>query len=328
VLALRDIGGGLSASDYASAADAMEQISRGADRIRIASARVQYAWFQLRNSDESAIADLEASLPVVLQDDPLDVIRAEWALGWALLHAGQWGRMQSVATAAAAHAQKNGSPRIEALFKVQLAWLHVECGAYQSAQTFCRRAVELSGNPTHGVGVVMCQVIMAMAAIGLNDPVAALDYARHALNIDMPSETFWRSIAEICALQARLMKHSVPTIRESVVRLSNLAANLRENTWKAIAFAWCAQGAEVTGQEKLAHQYSDLALQLVQGAKLPLAKSRVEAVAADILDNSRAGAAGGESVQLRDKSKKSRQKLFKSLGIQDPLRNFCKLHLE
>jgi hypothetical protein len=253
------------------------------------------------------------------------MMRAEWTLGWALLHAGQWGRMQSLATAAATHAQKNGSARIEALFKVQLAWLYVECGAYQSAQTLCRRAVELSGNPTRGVGVVMRHIIMARASIGLNDPAATLEHTRRAMSINLPTETFWRTIAEICILQAHLLKHSVSAIQESAHRLVSLATNLPENTWKAIAFACCAQAAEVTGQQNLTQEYSKEALRLVQGAHLPLAKWRVEAVAAKILHASQAGAhRDTDSAQLTHRSKKSRQELFNSLGIQDPLTQFAK----
>ena len=64
--------------------------------------------------------------------------------------------MRSVATSAAAHAAKNGNSKIEALFNTLLAWLHIESGAYESAENLCRRAVELTGNPepwsrrTHG----------------------------------------------------------------------------------------------------------------------------------------------------------------------------------
>ena len=326
-LALRDIGGGgLNATEYASAIDAFAQISREGDRVRIASARVQYAWFELRGSAyDNAIADLEESLPVVLQHEPLDVIRAEWALGWALLHAGQWGRMQSVATAASTHAQKNGSVRIEALFKIQLAWLHVECGAYQLAQTLCRQALELSGNPMSGVGVAMCHVIMAMAAIGLNDGDTALECAQRGLKADAQAETFWRSLAEICILEAHLLKQTLPEIQGSSRRLLQLAMGLREQTWKAVALSSCAKAAAQTGQDRVAHQYSDMALQLVHRAKLPLAKWRVEAAAASVVADSRGHSGGGnDAAQLTDESKRSRQALFNSLGIQDTLRHFAR----
>jgi DNA-binding winged helix-turn-helix (wHTH) protein/tetratricopeptide (TPR) repeat protein len=326
-LALRDIGGGgLNATEYANAIDAFEQISREGDRVRIASARVQYAWFELRSSAyDSAITDLEESLPVVLQHEPMDVIRAEWALGWALLHVGQWGRMQSVAAAASTHAQKNGSRRIEALFKIQLAWLHVECGAYQLAQTLCRKALELSGNPVSGVGVAMCHVIMAMSAIGLNDVDAALECAERGLKADAQAETFWRFLAEICILEAHLLKHTIPEIEGSARRVLHLSRGLREQTWKAVALSSCAKAAAHTGHERLAHQYSDMALQLVHRAKLPLAKWRVESAAASVAaDSPRDAGRSNDAAQLRDESKRSRQALFNSLGLQDTLRDFAR----
>jgi hypothetical protein len=233
--------------------------------------------------------------------------------------------MQSVVTAAAAHAKKNGSRRVEALFTMQLAWLHVECGDYESARNLCQQAFEASGEPTSGVGVVLCHVIAAMAAIGLHNADMTLEFARRARSANTQTDPLGHALAEISALQAHVMKHNLTDIRHSMHRLAQLSANLREQTWKAIALAACAEAAVETGELKLARQYSAAAMQLVEGAKLPLAQWRVEAAAAEIAEKSHSTrAADMDAAQLREKSKRSRQELYNSLGVQDPLRQFAK----
>jgi hypothetical protein len=132
-------------------------------------------------------------------------------------------------------------------------------------------------------------------------------------------------MAEISALRAHVMKHNVPDIRHSAHRLLQLSANLREQTWKAIALGACAEAALHIGHQKLARQCSAAGMQLVEGTKLPLAQWRVEAVAAEVAEKSHSTrAADMNATQLREKSKRSRQELYNSLGVQDPLRQFGK----
>ena len=170
----------------------------------------------------------------------------------------------------------------------------------------------------------MGHVIMAMAAIGLNDADAALACARRAETANMPTETFLRSIAEICTLKAYLLKHHLPAIQDSCCRLSNLTASLREKTWKALAFASCAEAVAAIGRQQLARQYSDSALQLVRGTRLPLATWRVERVAASVAERWPADReACDDAARLRNASSKSRQKLFDSLDTRDPLKKLA-----
>jgi hypothetical protein len=316
-LALCDIAGSSRPDHFTLAENALKQIVDAGDPTRIASARISSAALRLAHAEyHGVIADLEESLPVALEHDSADVLRAEWWLSWALLHAGQWGRCQSVAKTAAEHADKNGNPRMEALFTTQLAWLHVESGAYDSAQSLCKRASELSGNRSRGVGSTMCTAVNAMAAIGLRDADGALLHAERTLSASPRAADFWQSLAETSALQAHIMKNDLSKAARSTDHLLALLANMPEKTWKAIGLSACAAAAAANNQREFAHQCIDSALQLVSGSDLPLAKWRVEAVAAEIL--------GGEFSQdagrFRTQSRNARMKLFDSLSTQDPLR--------
>jgi hypothetical protein len=158
VLSLRDVAGAWSADHAMMAAEALREVSRSDDPVGFASARITHAWLRLRHAEyREAIAEAEDALRIVLEHRCVDVIRAEWVLGWALFHAGEWGRMQSVVASAAAHANNNGNSRIEALFNTQLAWLHVECGEYDRARELCQSSLRDSEHLKHGVGVAMRQ---------------------------------------------------------------------------------------------------------------------------------------------------------------------------
>jgi hypothetical protein len=171
----------------------------------------------------------------------------------------------------------------------------------------------------------MCQVIMARAAMGLNDAGSALECVSRAFAANSSGEGFWRALAHIAALEAHLMSHNVPEIRDSSRRLLRLSQTLREQTWKAIALSACARAAARTGQPRLARQYSDSALELVHSGRLPLAKWRVEATAAELTGDSQSDRTADNAARhLRLMSKQSREKLFSSLATQDPLRSFAK----
>ena len=226
--------------------------------------------------------------------------------------------MRSVATSAAAHAAKNGNSKIEALFNTLLAWLHIESGAFESAEDLCRRAFELAGNPGRGVGVLMGHVMMAMAALGRSDADAALTHIGNVFEINPPATHFWRILSEICAVEAHLMKANLPDAGRSARRVLRFSANLPEKTWKAIAFSVCAKVSERNDQHERAREYVKSGLKLIDSAELPLAKWRVEAAAAEVLRSE----SEAEGRHLKDRSETSRRRLFDSLGEQDSLRRF------
>jgi hypothetical protein len=320
-LALSDIAG-TSTPNHSMATEALSKIERSEDPVRIASARISNAALRLQHSEyEGVISDLCQSLPVAMDQNSIDVIRAEWWLSWALLHAGQLGRGQSILTAALEHASQNGNRKIEALFTTQIAWLHVESGAYDQARSFCARRHELSSGSDGGVGTTMCLVVEAMAAIGRKDSGAALELVERAFRADAPAAQFWRPIAETIVLQAHMMKGNIADVQQSACRLLKYLPNMTEKTWKAVALSTCAEAAMMTDQYTLAKQYLEAAMKLTSHSDLPLAQWRVEAAAAGIL--------GVESIEdamkFRTQSTTSRSRLFESLGTNDPLRMFARM---
>lgn len=319
-LAANNVAGAGKTEDLATAAEGFEEILKGGDPVKIASARIEYAFLRLRYSNyREVIGDIEQSLPLALEHSLIDVIRAEWSLSWALLHAGEWGRMQSVAEAAVEHARKNGNQRIEAIFLTLLAWLHVECGSNDTAQKLCQRVTRLAGNPGRGVGMAMCHVIAGMAAIGREEIPTALDHVERAASFHLPPEHFWRVMNEINAVRAHLMSRANTEAQRSARRLLHISENMSEKTWKAIALITCAQAAGASGQTLTAFKHRDAALQLVEEADLPLAKWRVEAAAADLYD---ADKKSDLADQFRERSRNSRELLFASLGDHDSLKTF------
>jgi tetratricopeptide (TPR) repeat protein len=314
---------GTSQTDHSTvAANSLRLLLHRGDPGTTASARIASCFVTLLDSEyEAAIDTLEESIPLALdRNDVIDVIHGEWLLSWALLHNGQWGRMQSVAVAAADHARRNGNSRIEALFLTQLAWLHVECGAYQSAQNLCRRALESYGNSSGGIGLAMCHIVAGMAAIGLNDGPTAIDHVECASITHLPPGHFWRFVGDITALRAHLIQRNHSEVQKTASRLVERSASMTEKTWKAVAMSVCAEAAARSHQLTLAQTHSDAALQLVTGADLPLAKWRVEAIVADLLSSQ----SRKDATHFSDRSRKSRKRLFNSMDPQDPLRRYAR----
>jgi hypothetical protein len=318
-LALVEAFGSWKKEDRVLADQALEEISRCDDPLRVACARISHAWLRLRDAEyQAAINEVEGALDIVLQHRAIDVVRGEWVLGWALLHTGEWGRMQSVAKSAAAHANKNGNSRIEALFTNQLAWLHVECGAFASAREMC----VLSDPTWRGRGSVMRHVIAAMAEVGLRDADSALARVESARRLLPPGERFWRALAEMARLNARLLKHDLTEARRSARRLLQLTEGMPEKTWKAIALACCARAAALDDRASVARETLDAAFEIVEGADLPLAEWHVNATAAEIFEKT------GDGAQFAKRSRELRSRLFQSLSSDDPLLSSASAALE
>ena len=320
-LAMSDMAGSSDANQLPSALEALQTILADRDPVRIASARIASALLRLKYSDhEGVIMDLEESLPVAMDHNLIDVIQAEFCLSRALLYTGQWGRMKSIAETAAEHARKNGAGRIEVLFLTQLAWLHTEGGAYDSARELCLRVAGLSQHPSGGIGSVMFHVIAGMAAMGCNNLTDAFNHVHFPMPSHLPPDHLWRILSEMNALRLHILSRSEPEVQRSVRRLLRISANMTDKTWKAVALALCADAESAAGRSDAASDHLNAAMQLIGATDLPLAKWRVEAVAADISERS----GSPEAAEFKSRSRESRQMLFDSLSANDELKSFAR----
>jgi predicted ATPase len=316
-LSLRDVSGTWNSDHAAMASEALKEMSGIDDPVRLACARITHSWLQLRHAKYGAvISEIEDALRVVLQHRCVEVIRAELVLAWALLHAGEWGRMYSVVTSAAAHANKQGNTRIEAIFKTQLAWLSVECGEYDNARELCSAALQRSVHTNQGLGSAMRHVIAGMAAIGLQDPDDALAHVASARRSVPSGEPFWRVLAEMTAVNAHILRPKPSEAHRASKRLLALASSMPENTWKAIALSTCAKAASLNGLENEALEHLRCAIHIIDTDDLPLAARHVDAAAAEIFASY---GSREEAAQFAHRSRNSRERLFNSLASKDPL---------
>lgn len=311
-IALSDISGG-DRTDYEKAEAALRQITAAGDPLKTASALIAGAGLRVNRSHYSDVIDgMEESLRLVLKHDMADVVRGRWWFSWALFHAGQWGRSQAIARVSIEHAQKSGNSQIEALFTTLMAWLHLESGAYDSAQSLCGRALELQGDTGFSVATTFSMVVNAMAAVGRQD-TDAITLSEAARTASHRTGVLWQLLAEMSSLQAYRAQHKPDEVRASVERLLELAEKAEEKTWKAVALSTCATVEAENNHTRAAQDHIRLSLELISSNDLPLAKWRVEAAAADVL------ADRSESETFRARSAKSRMILFNSLATTDPL---------
>ena len=104
----------------------------------------------------------------------------------ALIHLGQWRRLQRETIAALALAERNANRPAIALCRLTLAWLHVEAMDFHGARDLCESVDQavLEENP---FAFFFQRAVLAKAFVGLNEPQRArqqFDHVMQRLNSD------------------------------------------------------------------------------------------------------------------------------------------------
>jgi hypothetical protein len=131
-------------------ADDAEASGRGVDACRKSGNRPSFALLGARHCfflalgaryrDADHIA--EESLKVAIElDSLLDYSIAHFFQAWALLHLGDWGKMQIVLREALHLANSHGHPIWALLFRLLETWLHVQALSYTSAARMARECL-------------------------------------------------------------------------------------------------------------------------------------------------------------------------------------------
>jgi tetratricopeptide (TPR) repeat protein len=324
-LVARDIVAGWSADDSAEGRTAVEVVVRGQDVVEAASARIMYALFQLRESAYSDVIRLiQEDLPVVRKADRfVDVFHAEWALTWALLHHGEWGRMRSVATSVILAAAKLSNAPMEALFTYLLAWLHLECGAYDSALEFCSNARRVHTDSGSALESALAATVRGFAELGTGRPDAALMEFASARQARPNNRDLWFVLSQVGTIESLLVQRDVTAGFHAAEALYDQIAGFPEKTWTAVALRSCARAAAANGDWEKAVRRIDEALKLVNESDLPLAAWRVYGTASEIYAKTGEPHRSGEFLE---KSRASALSLAKSLDQEDALnRAFAEL---
>ena len=318
-LMARAMAGGWRVSDSSECRIALETLTRENDTVEAASARISYAWFQLRESAyREAILGIQEALPTVREAGRFDdVLRAEMGLATALFHMGDWGRMRQVVNSIILSAAKRGNDAVECLFTYLLAWLHLECGASDWAINLCHHAEQLDERSGSVIGPVLGNTIRGLAELGAGSAGDALRRFGDAKEAASGGFDLWFVISEIGVVECLMASGDLAACAAAAETLQGLLYNFPEKTWSALGLRSCARAAAASSEWAKAATYIEQALELVSGADLPLASWRVYETASKVY-----GAMGQNerAAGWREQAKESVDSLAGSLDADDPLR--------
>ncbi len=275
---------GWRAADSTECRAAVVEVLRGTDPVESASARIFYTWFQLRESAyPDAILAIQESLPVSIEACRFeDELRGALGLAWAFLHVGEWAGMRSVTNNVILSAAKRGNEPLEALFTYFLAWLHVECGAYDLALEFCAGAQRLNENSGSSIAPIIGSAIHGLAELGAGQTEASLARFARLRTIRGIGSDLWFVVSQIGVVESHLARRDFAAGRLAAKALHDDIQGFPEKTWTALALRSCARSAAGSSEWNEAAEHIDEALRLVRTSNLPLASWRVNKSASEI----------------------------------------------
>jgi len=196
----------------------------------------------------------------------------------ALIHLGQWRRLQRETIAALALAERNANRPAIALCRLTLAWLHVEAMDFHGARDLCESVDQavLEENP---FAFFFQRAVLAKAFVGLNEPQRArqqFDDVMQRLNSDgiMMDYTIYAQLHH-CLCEYSLQVGDIGQARTSATKLYEYVAPAPDRNHLAQAHGLLTRVALAAGDLEEAKAELSRALSTLEGADMPLAAWRV-----------------------------------------------------
>ncbi|TPQ30999.1 transcriptional regulator [Bradyrhizobium guangdongense] len=203
----------------------------------------------------------------------------------ALIHLGQWRRLQRETIAALALAEKNANPPAIALCRLALAWLHVEAMDFAGARDLCEGVDEgvLAENP---FAFFYQRAVLAKAFVGLNEPQRAknqFDSVQRRLDSDaiMLDYTIYAQLHH-CLGEYGLRTGDIALARRAADELYAYVARAPDLNHLAQAHGLRARIAVASGDRDEALANLTTGFSIVDKENFPLAAWRVYDSAAEV----------------------------------------------
>ncbi len=203
----------------------------------------------------------------------------------ALIHLGQWRRLQRETVAALAVAEKNANPPAIALCRLALAWLHVEAMDFEGARDLCERvdANVLAENP---FAFFYQRAVLAKAFVGMDDMQSAAGQFE-SVQRRLKADEIMLDYTINAQLQHCLGEYG---LRNGDIRLAQRAADelfayverAPDLNHLAQAHALLARIAAVAGHRDQALSHLKSGISIVSSGSFPLAAWRVYDSAAEV----------------------------------------------
>jgi tetratricopeptide (TPR) repeat protein len=239
---------------------------------------------------------------------------------FALLHLGEWGRLQQSVAAALAMTNRNANRQASVLCQLSIAWLHAEAFDFEGARRRCEDALDstVESNP---FVFFLGRNLLAKACLGLQDlPEAFAQFAKIIHKIEVEGSAMETTIYphfhhNLC--EYWIAVGDLARARQQATRLYEIATGPPERTYLALSHRLLAKIAIAEEDFVEARAQLSRAISIVEGAELPLAAWRVYAMAAqlyEVLGDAK------KAAQFRNRSERVICAIAETLGANEPLR--------
>lgn len=250
---------------------------------------VRFAYAQILQGEYVAAcrtADLGAELALEA-GDAFDWLLSRFFRGWALLHAGEFGEMQTTLAAALALAERNGHQLWSTLYRLELAQMRSQMLDFEAARAIASPAVDLVREASDATGQILYHGLIALAEAetGLG---ASKEAARSFASIEsalarndgfMDWMLYWPLHQVQC--EHALARGDLDAADEAAAKLRAQASKSSEPTYLALAHRASARIALARRNEKVARVEIGAAIDVIESRFAPLAAWRVQATAAE-----------------------------------------------
>ncbi|HKA17048.1 MAG TPA: AAA family ATPase [Blastocatellia bacterium] len=273
--------------DEQASKDAINAARQAGDRALLSMHVARYTYYLCLRSDyESACLTAEEGSWLTLEaGDGFDYLYCLFYWGWALLHAGEWGKLRAVLRTAVDVAQRNGQNILAALLDLENTWLYLHALDFEHALDSCNRILSQTGDDkSHETANFLGLILRGTTLSGLGQYKLALECFQRIdekLGRDqVMMEWIFRLPLQYGLSQCLLGLGDVDQAREAARALCEAAGLPGERTYVALGHQMLAEIAlsadELNrGEHEIAH-----ALETLKGASAPLADWRVHETAA------------------------------------------------
>jgi DNA-binding winged helix-turn-helix (wHTH) protein len=204
----------------------------------------------------------------------------------AMLYAGDWAKVRSLAMSALAISERNFNAQASALCRLTLAWLHVEAQEYETGAREAEAALtpSVEANPfTFFIG----RLVLAKAYLGLGNVTSSFEQIEsmarrvdEGVAMESPIVPNFYLVGCDCAFDAG----DIVAAEREADRLHAWASPAPDRQFVAFALEAKARAAMARGEDRAARRHLGKAVRLVRQGAFPLPARRVYASASNFLE--------------------------------------------
>jgi DNA-binding winged helix-turn-helix (wHTH) protein/tetratricopeptide (TPR) repeat protein len=296
---------------------------------------LQWASSHYREANRK-LPELTSKLLGIAETDHLNVNLAFWAgrlfSSCSLMFLGEWGNALEGFTKTIATLDKNGDEYLARIFRLYLAWTHLQMLNVESVLQICESSFsdpEKSAISASSVflsplpeAARICLILKGSAHVLVGKLDCALDdllAAQHAMDQQkVIKDWYWRMPLESSLAELWLAKRDAHRARSHAKQFLYSALATAERTWQALAWETNARVAITDRDLERANECLATALQTMDDFEVPLAEWRVHATAANLYEMQGDKSSARHHFEL---SRTTIMKLADSLGPNETFRN-------